>query len=73
MKNFQNGNKNVVVSIQFNPLVFFVHKFFKYYFLFSLDLTFQLAIGGTVINSTDDSKYKKNKLILTSFFICLLF
>jgi hypothetical protein len=52
MKKSPNGNRNVVVSIKLDSFFSF-HIFIK--FIFS-DLTFQLAVSGTVINSTDDSK-----------------
>jgi hypothetical protein len=50
MKKLLNGNKNVVVSIKFFLDLISLNSY--------LELTFQLAIGGgTIINSSDDSKY----------------
>jgi hypothetical protein len=58
MKKLLNGNKNVVVSIKFFLDLISLNSY--------LELTFQLAIGGgTIINSSDDSKY-------ISFFFVLL-
>jgi hypothetical protein len=53
MKKSPNGNRNAVVSINLDSFFFSFHTFITVIFS---DLTFQLVIGGTVINSTEDSK-----------------